>query len=144
MPTQSEPSTPFPDRRRCRSRFPYEAIGFFLSSVKRRAHLRAITLGDEDGLVVAGAGRPRDLEFLAVCGALSGADRGAWREEIDAFAPGAPFFSLRLELGHACLLLSGVGQLDRSRLELESALRRILDLPCPPEAGPKPLAAATC
>jgi hypothetical protein len=144
MPTQSEPLSPFPDRRRCRSSFPYEAIGLFLSSMKRRARLRAITLGDEDGLVVAGAGRPRDLEFLAVCGALSGSDRGPWRDEIDAFAPDEPFFSLRLELDGACLLLSGVGQLDRGRVEVESALRRILDPSHPPESAPSRAAALAC
>ena len=121
---KSEPNNP--DRRRCRSNYRYEAAGLFLQRLKHRARLRAVTLGDENGLVVVGAGRPRDLETLAIMGALSAADQGPWRDEIDAFAPQMPFFSMRIDVGKSELLLSGVGSADLSRTEVECALQRIL------------------
>ena len=85
-----------------------------------------MALGDEDGLVVAGAGTPASVERLALWGALSAADQGDWREEVDAFSSGQPFFSVRVAIGPTKLRLSGIGAGELIRDEVEQGLARIL------------------
>jgi hypothetical protein len=114
------------ERRARRSDFPYEAANLFLQSVQRRAGLHGLALGDDDGLVIAGAGKPADVERLAIWGALSAADQGDWRDQVDAYGPGRPFFSLRLAIGPTNLRLSGLGIAEEHRSDIEQGLARIL------------------
>jgi hypothetical protein len=118
--------TPRPERRCARTEFPYEAVNCLLRGIQRRSGLGSLALGDEDGLVVAGAGTPANVERLALWGALSAVDQGDWREEVDAFFQSRPFFSMRVAIGPTKLRLSGIGAGESIRDEVERGLARIL------------------
>ncbi len=127
MTTEFSPSEKQrPERRIERSSLPREAARLYLRSLARRAGIRALVLGDDDGSVIAGAGERATLSRLAKAGADSAADRSGWRQRVDELASGGPFFSLRVSLGESRWRLSGLGNVLLGRPELEDSLARIL------------------
>lgn len=59
------------ERRRRRSHKAHEAVKLFLESVIAREGLDAMALTTDDGLLVGGAGREVDVEWMGALGASS-------------------------------------------------------------------------
>lgn len=68
------------ERRHRRSDQAHKALTLFLESLREKAGLTAIALSTPDGLLVAGAGRTVDVEWMGALGAASRRPKFAWEE----------------------------------------------------------------
>lgn len=68
------------ERRRRRSEKAHEAMTLFLESLREKTGLTAVALTTQDGLLVAGAGKSVDIEWMGALGAASRLATLAWDE----------------------------------------------------------------
>jgi hypothetical protein len=68
------------ERRNRRSEKAHEAMTLFLESLREKSGLTAVALTTRDGLLVAGAGRTVDVEWMGALGAASRLAKFAWDE----------------------------------------------------------------
>ncbi len=66
------------ERRYRRSEKAHEALALFLESLREKVGLCAVALTTHDGLLVAGAGRGVDLEWMGAVGAASTRPTFSW------------------------------------------------------------------
>lgn len=59
------------ERRRNRSDMVQEAVRLYLEAVVERSRIKAMALANEEGLLVAGAGKGYDHEWLAALGVIT-------------------------------------------------------------------------
>lgn len=121
------------ERRRLRSNIAYQAVEFYLGRLKQRSTLRAIALADEDGLLLAGIGAPKELELLALWGALDISERGRYAHDIAAICRDGSCVAERFCLDESTKLsVTCVGSTGSEPVSLvaqsalEADLRRIL------------------
>lgn len=110
------------DRRRQRSNDPKAAAALYLAAAAERCGLDAVTLSDDEGLLVAGAGHELDLVWLA---ALGSAFAGRPDEHGALTDLGPDLFAASLRVGDRTLFLAAVGGAPRMS-EATVALNRIL------------------
>jgi hypothetical protein len=120
------------DRRRRRSEVPAEAAHLYFQALVERHRLEALTLANDDGLLVAAArreGSTLDLDWIAALGSVCampgrrGAPLGALVERV---TEGRMLTSTEIELRGEKLYVTAVGGPLPPRAELEAATARIL------------------
>jgi len=111
------------ERRRKRSELVQEAVSLYFEAVMERCRIKAMALANEDGLLVAGAGRGYDHEWLA---ALAVAENGEHHADvIEEVTRGEGMISADVAICGRMLRISAVGK-DRIPVEDTSvALSRI-------------------
>lgn len=117
------------ERRKNRSEVPQEAISLFLEAIAARNSLKALALANEDGFLVAGAGRGCNLEWLAalgpVCASPEGA-RAAITSLIEDVTGGEDLFASAVTIAGQTLYLTSVGARVPRQKEAAETLQRIL------------------
>jgi hypothetical protein len=117
------------ERRRRRSEAPLEAAVLWLETAMTRSPIRALTVANEDGFLLAGAGAGYDLDALAALGiayAGDGVGRGFPEQLVEDVTLGDDLYAAALEVCGETLYLASVGsRLPRQR-EAAAALSRIL------------------
>lgn len=120
------------DRRRRRSEVPGEAARLYFQALVDRHRLEALTLANDDGLLVAAASRAGatiDLDWIAALGSVCavpgrrGAPLGALVERV---TEGRMLTSMELALRGERLYVTAVGGPLPPRAELAAAVERIL------------------
>lgn len=113
------------DRRQARSENTQVALTRLLESVRRAAALEALALGDELGLLVAGAGAAEVCDELAAVAPLFGSPESAVPTHLAPLGLGTQV--RRLAVDGCQMFISGRGaNLDLDLGGLESGCRRIL------------------
>lgn len=105
------------ERRTRRSDSPYEALTLFLDSVRRKTKVKAISLTDDTGLLVTGAG-DADIESIGAVGAASQTARLESEE--------GELHTRDVTLPWARLRLTTLGAALRGR-DVEAGIQRILE-----------------
>jgi hypothetical protein len=120
------------DRRTTRSTIPAEAARLFLQSAVDRHALAALTLANEDGLLVAGAGRAGhdlDLSWVAAVGcvcAIKGRRGPSLGSLVERVTMGDHLESAEITLRGERLYLAAVGGKMPPLAELSAGIERIL------------------
>lgn len=117
------------ERRTQRSEIPGEAARLYLHSVAERQGLAALTLANDDGLLIAGVSRaPIELDWVAAVGSVCagrgprGATLGA---RVQRITGGRGLASAALSLRGETLHVTAVGGPLPPQSELAAALERI-------------------
>lgn len=95
------------ERRKRRSEMVSEAASLYLEAVIERGRLKAVTLATEEGLLVSGAGKGYDHEWLAALGAFDNEARIA--PMIDEFTHGQGLMAFDVPIHGRTLRLAAVG-----------------------------------
>ena len=111
------------DRRTKRSDDRREALELYLAAAAARGGIDAVALGDEDGFLVAGAGRDYDLGWLA---AMGSAFAGRPEEHGALAALGEGLHAAPVPVGERVMYLAAVGGGLPPMGETAAALGRIL------------------
>jgi hypothetical protein len=129
------------ERRRQRSEIPGEAARLYLEAVAERGGLDALTLANEDGLLMAAASRgerpPLTLEWVAAVGSVCavpgrrGPSLGAVAERVTG---GRTLASAEIVLRGERLYVTAVGGPLPSLREFTAAVGRILERSLPAAA----------
>ena len=120
------------DRRRHRSEVPAEAARLYLQAVADRHDLDAVTLANEDGLLIAAHSRvPLDLPWVAAVGsvcAVRGGRGPALGSLVERITGGRQLSSVQMVLRGERLYLTAVGGplLARTQRDAAAAVERIL------------------
>jgi hypothetical protein len=117
------------ERRRNRSEVPEQALALYLAAVAARSSLKALTLANEDGFLVAGTGGGYNLEWLAALGpvcAASGPMNGAIETLVENVTGGEDLYASAVKIGNDTLYLTSVGARVPRQKEAAEALGRIL------------------
>ncbi|HYQ02129.1 MAG TPA: hypothetical protein VER96_25820 [Polyangiaceae bacterium] len=113
------------DRRQARSENTQVALTRLLEAARRGSALEALALGDELGLLVAGAGAAELCDELAAVAPLFGSASTALPTHLDVLGHGTEV--RRLALDGCEMFISGRGAgLERALGGIESGCRRIL------------------
>lgn len=111
------------ERRKKRSNMVSEAASLYLEAVIERSRLKAVTLATEEGLLVSGAGKGYDHEWLAALGAFDNEDRIA--PMIEEFTHGQGLMAFDVPIHGRTLRLAAVGDEAPSVEAAGVALSRI-------------------
>ena len=128
------------DRRTQRSPHPEEAARLYLRSLADRHHLTALTLANEDGLLIAAAstsGEPLDLEWIAAVGsvcAVRGPRGPSFGCLVERVTGGKQLHSAELALRGERLYITAVGGPLPPRAGMVEAVERILGSSLPAAA----------
>ncbi|MBK9262990.1 MAG: hypothetical protein IPM54_24700 [Polyangiaceae bacterium] len=95
------------DRRKRRSEMVSEAASLYLEAVIERGRVKAMALATEEGLLVSGAGKGYDHEWLAALGAFENEERIA--PMIDEFTQGQGLMAFDVPIHGRTLRLAAVG-----------------------------------
>lgn len=120
------------DRRRHRSEIPAEAARLYLQAVADRQDLDAVTLANEDGLLIAAVARvPLELPWVAALGsvcALRGGRGPALGQLVERVTGGRQLASAQMVLRGERLYVTAVGGplLAKTRRDMAAAVERIL------------------
>lgn len=116
-----------PDRRRLRSDRPDEAARLYLGAAMQRYAYSALTLADEQGLVVIDADSRIDSEALAAVAPLGETLQDEVADGLlDLVTRGERLRVRPFDLGGASMYLASVGGEAAPPAEAEAALQRIL------------------
>jgi hypothetical protein len=119
------------ERRRHRSEIPGEAARLYLQAVAERQGLAALTLANDDGLLIAGVSRapqPIELDWVAAVGCVcagSGPRGAALGARVQRVPGGRGLASAALSLRGETLHVTAVGGPLPPRSEIATALERI-------------------
>ena len=121
------------DRRTQRSPHPGEAARLYLQSLADRHHLAALTLANEDGLLIAASAAPAagdlDLAWIAAVGsvcAIRGRRGPSFGSLVERVTGGRQLHSTELSLRGERLYVTAVGGPLPPRAGLAEAVERIL------------------
>jgi len=115
------------DRRRKRSDMVQEALSLYLEALAERSRIKAMALSNEDGLLVAGAGRGYDHEWLAALGVTGDAQRERLGDVIQQVTGGEGLVSCDVAVHGRRLRLSAVGDTRPPVEDASVALGRIFE-----------------
>lgn len=116
---------PKQDRRQARSENTQVALTRLLEAARHSAALEALALGDELGLLVAGAGAAELCDELAAVAPLFGSDTPALPSHVELLGRGAEVHRLAVDGGE--MFISGCGAgLARALGGIASGCQRIL------------------
>jgi hypothetical protein len=120
------------ERRKNRSDSPLEAANLYLRAAVQGQNVHAVAIANEDGFLVAAAGKGYDLQGLASLGPVYGGHQGdgighGFPEAlVDDVTHGDDLYAAALELCGETFYVTSIGaRLPRQR-ETEVALQRIL------------------
>ena len=102
------------ERRKNRSEVPQEAMSLFLEAIAARNSLKALTLANEDGFLVAGAGSGCNLA------------RAAITSLVEDVTGGEDLFASAMTVAGQTLYLTSVGARVPRQKEAAETLQRIL------------------
>lgn len=128
------------DRRTTRSNIPGEAARLFLQAAVDRHELTALTLANEDGLLVAGAARAHselDLAWIAAVGcvcSIRGRRGPSLGSLVERVTQGDHLESAEITLRSEKLYLAAVGGKMPPLAELSAGIERILSRTLPAAA----------
>jgi len=120
------------ERRRHRSEDPGEAARLYLQAMAERGGLDAVTLANDDGLLIAGASRGEraiELEWIAAVGtvcALPGRRGPSLGSLVERVTGGRTLASTELVLRGEKLYLTAVGGSLPALREITASVERIL------------------
>lgn len=118
------------ERRTHRSPNPAEAARLYLQALAERHELAALTLANEDGLLIAAAGgAPLDLEWIAAVGcvcAIRGRRGPSLGSLVERLTGGAELHSVELTLRGERLYVTAVGGALPAHAGMAAAVERIL------------------
>ena len=114
------------DRRKRRSDDPLQAAELYLASAAKRRSFQALTLSDDNGVIVADAPTALNSEALAVIASIAVEEEQTGEGLLDLVTRGEQLHVRNIELGGRTHFLSAVGQSELPASEAERALRRIL------------------
>lgn len=117
------------ERRTNRSEVPHEALALYLAAIAARSSLKALTLANEDGFLVAGIGGGYNLEWLAALGPVcvpGSAVNGSIETLVENVTGGEDLYASAVKIGDDTLYLTSVGARVPRQKEAAETLRRIL------------------
>ena len=114
------------ERRKKRSDDPLQAAELYLASAAKRRSYQALTLSDDNGLIVADAPTELNSEALAVIASIAAEETETGDGLLDLVTRGEQLHVQNIELGGRPHFLSAVGHSELPMMETESALKRIL------------------
>jgi hypothetical protein len=113
------------ERRTKRSENRQEALQYLVEALADRSEVDAVLLMNDEGCIVAGMGKPKEVKGLAKI-ALP-VVRGEQCEAFDAETEGTDFFGRRIELESGPLYLAALGSRVCKMHEAVYAVARILE-----------------
>lgn len=128
------------ERRMHRSEMPGEATRLYLQAAAHRQGLDALTLANEDGLLIAGASlgeRPVVLDWIAAVGSVCAAPGRRQTPPgslVERVTGGRTLASAEISLRGATLYVTAVGGPLPATREIEAAVARILGQSLPAAA----------
>jgi hypothetical protein len=117
------------ERRKNRSETPQEAANLYLRAAVQERQVHAVAIADEEGVLVAAAGRGYDLQGLASLGPIYGGDGIAHRfpeAMVEDVAHGDDLYASALEVCGETLYVATIGARLPRESEAQAALARIL------------------
>jgi len=113
------------ERRSKRSRDRQEALQYAVEALADRSEVDAVLLMDEQGRVVAGMGKPKEVKGLAKIAIP--VTRGESCDDFEVETLGTDFFGRRIELDTGTLYLAALGARVRRMHEAVYAVTRIFE-----------------